>query len=48
MPSTLGNVKGVWVTVNDRQIFGIMEEDFEPEEGKSFEQYTQEVAGINL
>jgi len=44
VPSTLGDVKGVWIAVNDRNIFGIMEEDFEPEEGKNFEQYTQEVA----
>jgi len=44
VPSTLGDVKGVWIVVNDHNIFGIMEEDFVPVEGKSFEQYTQEVA----
>jgi len=44
VPSVQDNVKGVWITVNGRNIIGIMEEEYQPEDSKSFDQYAQEVA----
>jgi len=43
VPATLGDVKGVWIMVNDRNIFGIIDGDFQPEADESFDQYAQTV-----
>lgn len=38
-----GNVHGVWITVNRRNIFGILEADNDPTGNITFEQYTQNI-----
>ena len=41
--ATEGNVSGAWITVNHQNIFGVMENDFDPTRYETFDLYTDDI-----
>jgi len=47
IPAQEGNISGAWITVNGRNIFGLLNEDNDPNNNETFEQFTQKTT-LNL